>query len=121
MLSRLVTVTALLIATATPAHAGARLVSSRLSATSNQFGHCGIVNAGRKAVTLTVEVVAFNGPVLAESEVSIEPGASSGVSSGGGPLTFYCRFTGAFSKKNVRASASVNIAGGGTVVAIPAE
>jgi hypothetical protein len=112
----------LVLASATPVHAHARLVSTRIASTSTQFGHCGIVNAGRKPITVTISLLSFDGTVLQEvAELSIEPGQSTGVSSGTGTQTFYCRFTGGFNKSSVRASASVNVPGGGTVVSVPAE
>jgi hypothetical protein len=65
---------------------------------------CMIVNVGTKDITAKIEILDFNGAVLHEGDRLVPPGGARDVfqtiSNTGG----YCRFSGDFSKKKVRAS-----------------
>lgn len=81
---------------------------------------CIIVNAGNKDVTANVELLDVEGVVLKQSFLDLAPGQVRDVNLGavfGG----YCRFSGKFTGKQVRASAHVIDSGGHNIAIAPAE
>lgn len=96
----------LALALAGPAHA-ATLVSQGLRVASGDIANCLIVNAGTKEITVKFELLNVNGEVAGEDEASVLPGGQSSQPFPGNTGSAHCRFTGAFSKRDVRASIDV--------------
>ena len=119
LFSLLVTTLAVVGAVA-PAHAAARLVTTRLTANVGDSAVCNIVNAGTRTIKVTIALVNFDGTVIGiPTEVTLDPDESTSIVTGGF-RTFYCRYTGLFAKQTVRASAAVN-SDLRTIVSVPAE
>ncbi|MBY0279808.1 hypothetical protein K2Z84_31115 [Candidatus Binatia bacterium] len=81
---------------------------------------CIIVNADTKDITVNVELLDFEGALLKQSYIDLAPGRVRDVNLGsvyGG----YCRFTGKFTAKKVRASANVIDSEGHNIAIAPAE
>ena len=92
---------------AVPAHAATKLVTPRLVSSTGDTAACHVVNAGTKPITVTVEMVKFDGTSLAgPTQVTLEPDHSTSIIVPGFNA-FHCVYTGTFSKKAIRANASV--------------
>jgi len=103
------------------AHA-ATLVSPALlaSTASGELVACIIVNASSKAITANVELMSFLGAVLKQETVNVAPGQVDDVTLGG-ISGGYCRFSGKFTAKKVRASINVIAPALQTRAVAPAE
>jgi hypothetical protein len=92
---------------AVPAHAATKLVTPRIVSANGDTAACHVVNAGTKPITVTVEMVTFDGSTLAgPTQVTLEPDHSTSIISPGFHA-FHCIYTGTFSKKAIRANATV--------------
>ena len=103
------------------AHA-ATLVSPSLTASTGAGDviACIIVNTSSKDITANVELLSFEGAVLKQSTLDVLPGRVRDVSLGAIPGG-YCRFSGKFSAKKVRASINAISSGLQTLAVVPAE
>src|SRR5262245_20595036 len=93
---------ALALALAGPAHA-TTLVTQGLRVGAEDLVTCQIVNAGTREIGGQIELLDELGGSEATT-FSVVPGAEANVAFIGTPGSFHCRFTGAFSKRDVRAS-----------------
>jgi len=90
---------------AASAHALTTLVSPNVSAAPGDFVVCNIVNAGTKAIAVTIQIVEQSGDVSFEDEITVPPGEARILSAFNQIAS--CRFIGGFSKTLVRASIDV--------------
>jgi hypothetical protein len=98
------------------------LFSQTLRVAPGDLPACNIVNAGPKEIAVKFELLNVNGEVAREDELSVLPGGANGKSFNGITGNFHCRFSGAFSKRDVRASMDVLSAPEfGTIVTAPAQ
>jgi len=87
--------------------AATTLLSQTLRVASGDFPSCNIVNAGTREITVKAELLDVHGGVADEQTFTVLPGGESGNSTSGVIGNCHCRFIGAFSKRDVRASMDV--------------
>lgn len=100
------------------------LFSQTLRVGAGDVASCSIVNAGTKDFGVQVDLLDGNGAPFAEDEFSVSPGGANSKSFVGTTGNFQCRFSGVFSKRDVRASIEVLSGSGvgfGTIVTAPAQ
>ena len=91
------------------------LVSPYVAVSFGDGVGCLIVNVGTKDITAKVELLKYDGTLLNVDFLDVAPGQARDINSSFVPGG-YCRFSGDFSKKKVRASVNVLSASGGAVV-----
>ena len=84
--------------------AATTLLSQTLREAKGDSPSCNIVNAGTQQITVTAELLDGVGQVADEVTFAVPPGGESGALTGGVTGNFECRLSGAFNKRNVRAS-----------------
>ena len=82
------------------------LTTGTLIAGPDDYPYCVALNAGKKTVTVHVEMRGFDGSLVAGDDQTIDPTKVRSVLTGG-PLAFYCTFSGRFSKSSIRGTAQV--------------
>ena len=87
--------------------AATTLLSQTLRVAKGDRPSCNIVNAGTQQINVTVELLDVGGQVADELNFNVPPGGESGLSNSGLTGNFQCRLSGAFNKRNVRASMDV--------------
>src|SRR5262245_12122886 len=101
--------------------AATTLLSQTLRVAKGDSPSCNIVNAGTQQLNVTTELLDGLGQVADEVNFNVPPRGQSGSSTGGVTGNFQCRFSGAFNKRNVRASIDVlSGSDSGTRVTAPA-
>jgi hypothetical protein len=107
-----------------PAHA-TTLTSSPLNAVDGQAFGCAITNAGLAPITVTIQIVSRTGAVLQEFVSDVDPGETESLFRGANSNTIlfrsYCKFTGDFNRRFVRANAQVVGEFLATLVVVPAQ
>lgn len=112
---------ALALGFAGSAHATTVLNSSALEVVSGTAGLCRITNLGTKVIDVRIDQIDFAGTVTDSEPRQVDPGATADEFSLDGVGTFRCRFTGNFSKSQVRALVGMLITQGEMTIAVPAE
>src|SRR5262245_7138844 len=98
------------------------LVSQGLRVAPGDVASCTIVNAGTKEIAVLFELVNNDGSVAGEDDASVLPGGEGSQAFPDVTGGLHCRFTGAFSKRDVRASMNVTSPPGfGTIATAPAQ
>jgi hypothetical protein len=121
MLGRIAVFAVLLLVAGTSAHA-LTLSTPSVSATNvDNFLDCRIVNLADKPITVLFEMVDNEGAVLLDESVEVPPGGIRAIDLANTAAAVYCRFTGKFKKKAVRASVAVMDAFTRTISIAPAQ
>src|SRR5262245_19217406 len=87
--------------------AATTLVSPALRVGKGDFPACNIVNAGTEDITVKAELFGVNNDVIDQAIFTVSAGSQNGNATGGVTGNCHCRFSGAFSKRDVRASMDV--------------
>ena len=94
------------VSLAAPAQAATTLVSPLVHTNyyEDSFG-CTVLNAGNKAIAVTVMIISGYGTLITEAELVVPAGQARGLASFDIAVSegAYCRFTGNFNKNQVRA------------------
>lgn len=113
---------ALLLALGAPANASTTLLTPSLSTTNvDNYLDCRVVNLADAPITVLVELVDYNGAVILDDTIEVPARGVRSIDLQNTAMAAYCRFTGSFKKKAVRANIQVLDQYARTISAAPAQ